>query len=70
MEREISLLSDDELNAVVGGRIDLANLGNRPRVLPPGSVSAGPTAPSYVAAGAGIGIVAVAIDVAIILAFF
>ena len=41
MEREINLLSDDELNAVVGGRTNLANLGNRPHVLPPGSVSAG-----------------------------
>ncbi len=40
-EREINLLSDGELNAVVGGRINLANLGNRPRVLPPGIVSAG-----------------------------
>jgi bacteriocin-like protein len=28
MEREINLLSDDELNAVVGGRTNLANLGN------------------------------------------
>ena len=41
MEREINLLSEDELNAVVGGRTNLANLGNRPHVLPPGSVSAG-----------------------------
>jgi hypothetical protein len=33
MEREINLLlSDDELNAVVGGRTNLANLGNRPHV--------------------------------------
>lgn len=41
MEREINLLSDNELNAVVGGRMNLANLGNRPHVLPPGSISAG-----------------------------
>lgn len=27
MEREINLLSDNELNAVVGGRMNLANLG-------------------------------------------
>jgi hypothetical protein len=39
MEREINLLSNNELNAVVGGRINLAN--PRPRVLPSGSVSAG-----------------------------
>ena len=56
MEREINLLSDDELNAVVGGRTNLANLGNRPHVLPPGSISAGNSFTGKVEAATMVGI--------------
>jgi hypothetical protein len=66
MEREIT---DDDLNAVVGGRINLPHLHHRPHNLPPGSISAGPSAPSYVAAGVGIGAVLEAIGVGTVLAF-
>ena len=54
MEREINVLSDNELNAVVGGRMAL----HRPHDLPPGSVSAGNSFKAKVEVVSGLAIVA------------